>query len=129
MQILASDDAKRLAKSFRSFSSFLGDYRFINWDTLTDSDRAAMRGFEWTLLNFSLDITTKAIDVSCLTMADSLSALKEVAMHLDRVIVYSTSDRKVIGVAKDAAALATSVTLGNEDAVLESAERLLATVW
>ena len=43
MPPLTSDDALALCKSYRDLSVAIGDFRFKNWNTLSEGDRKAPR--------------------------------------------------------------------------------------
>jgi hypothetical protein len=72
---LDANQARELARSFRSVSVALGDYRFAHWDALTKSQRDTIEGAEWTLLNYSSDFVTQAVG---LTLDDAKSSLKNI---------------------------------------------------
>ncbi|HWN90382.1 MAG TPA: hypothetical protein VNQ15_03195, partial [Verrucomicrobiae bacterium] len=75
MPPLTSDDALALSKSYRDLSVAIGDFRFKNWNTLSEGDRKALEEKEWALLNASSDMVTKAVG---LTLDESAAAAKKV---------------------------------------------------
>ena len=64
MPPLTSDDALALSKSYRDLSVAIGDFRFRNWNTLSEADRKALEEKEWALLNASSDMVTKAVGLT-----------------------------------------------------------------
>ena len=58
---LTSADALALSKSFRDLSVAIGDFRFANWDALGDANRKLLENEEWSILNASSDMVTKAV--------------------------------------------------------------------
>lgn len=72
---LTAKQARDLAQSFRSVSVSLGEYRFVNWDSLTKKQRDTIEDAEWTLLNYSSDFVTQAVG---LTLDDAKGSLKNI---------------------------------------------------
>ncbi len=70
---LTADDAKELAQSFRDFSVSLGNFRFGNWNRLSEKKRKIIEDMELTLLNYSSDFITKAVG---LMLDDAQGSLK-----------------------------------------------------
>ena len=65
---LSSADAFKISRSFHDLSVAIGQYRFGNWETLSEDDRRTLEDEEWSLLNASSDMLTKAVG---LTLDDS----------------------------------------------------------
>jgi hypothetical protein len=61
---LSAEDAFELSKQFRELAINLGNYRFANWNTLTTAQRHDVEDEEWSLLNSSSDMTTKAVGLA-----------------------------------------------------------------
>src|SRR6266850_1473999 len=61
---LSSADAFKLSKAFHDLSVSIGEYRFANWNTLSDDNRRTLEDEEWSLLNASSDMITKAVGLT-----------------------------------------------------------------
>ena len=61
---LTSADAFNLSKAFHDLSVSIGEFRFANWDTLSDDNRRTLEDEEWSLLNASSDMVTKAVGLA-----------------------------------------------------------------
>src|SRR5882724_1561467 len=99
MPPLTSDDALALSKSYRDLSVAIGDFRFKNWNTLSEGDRKALEDKEWALLNASSDMVTKAVG---LTLDESDAAAKKVqgaAATAEKAVKTLKEVRKVITIA------------------------------
>jgi len=126
--IVTTVETKRIAKSFRSFCSFLGDYRYINWNSLPEEDRSSIWNAEWVLINFALDISTGAVDISIPQVKECLAIVQTAADQLELAIGHSTSNQLIVDLATEAANLANSITVGNRLGIERSVQRLLMAV-
>src|SRR6266702_4219021 len=109
MPPLTSDDALALSKSYRDLSVAIGDFRFKNWNTLSEADRKALEEKEWALLNASSDMVTKAVG---LTLDESDAAAKKVqgaAATAEKAVKTLKEVRKVITIAAAAVGLAAAI--------------------
>src|SRR5258705_5397184 len=61
---LSSADAFKLSKAFHDLSVSIGEYRFANWNTLSEENRRTLEDEEWSLLNASSDVITKAVGLT-----------------------------------------------------------------
>ncbi|WP_086930715.1 hypothetical protein [Agarilytica rhodophyticola] len=125
MTTLTPDDAREIANSLRKLSSDLGDYRFTNWNSLSEEERGRIESLEWTLLNYSSDMTATAIEIAADSIQEEVQHIKTTTQHLQNAIDRAESVRKVIGVATKAVTLAASISTGNVTAIIESSEGLL----
>ena len=122
---LTSDDAFALSKSFRDLSVSIGDFRFNNWSTLSEADRNSLEDEEWSLLNASSDMVTKAVG---LTLDESQAGIQKVqaATRSAQKAVKTLNDvRKVITVAAASVGLAAAIVSKDPGAIAKNAKAVL----
>jgi hypothetical protein len=119
---LTSADALSLSKSFRDLSVAIGDFRFANWDALGDANRKLLENEEWSILNASSDMVTKAVG---LALDESDPAAKKVQGATASALkaVKTLKDiAKVIGVATATVGLAAAVISKDPGAIAKNAK-------
>jgi hypothetical protein len=119
---LTSADALALSKSFRDLSVAIGDFRFANWDALGDANRKLLENEEWSILNASSDMVTKAVG---LALDESDPAAKKVQGATASALkaVKTLKDiAKVIGVATATVGLAAAVISKDPGAIAKNAK-------
>jgi hypothetical protein len=125
MPPLTSDDALALSKSYRDLSVAIGDFRFKNWNTLSEGDRKALEEKEWALLNASSDMVTKAVG---LTLDESAAAAKKVqgaAATAEKAVKTLKEVRKVITIAAAAVGLAAAIASKDPGAIAKNSKAVL----
>ena len=125
MPPLTSDDALALSKSYRDLSVAIGDFRFRNWNTLSEGDRKALEEKEWALLNASSDMVTKAVG---LTLDESEAAAKKVqgaAATAEKAVKTLKEVRKVITIATASVGLAAAIASKDPGAIAKNAKAVL----
>jgi hypothetical protein len=119
---LTSADALALSKSFRDLSVAIGDFRFANWDALGDANRKLLENEEWSILNASSDMVTRAVG---LALDESDPAAKKVQGATASALkaVKTLKDiSKVIGVATATVGLAAAVISKDPGAIAKNAK-------
>ena len=109
MPPLTAEDAFELSKQFRDLSINLGNYRFTNWNTLTPTQRRDLEDEEWSLLNSSSDMTTKAVGLALEESEINVQSIKSSVSKAKRSIKKLEKVTKVIKVATAAVGLAASI--------------------
>ena len=125
MPPLTSDDALALSKSYRDLSVAIGDFRFKNWNTLSEADRKALEEKEFALLNASSDMVTKAVG---LTLDESEAAAKKVqgaAATAEKAVKALKEVRKVITIAAAAVGLAAAIASKDPGAIAKNSKAVL----
>ena|SRR3989441_1968630 len=125
MPPLTSDDALALSKSYRDLSVAIGDFRFKNWNTLSEGDRKALEEKEWALLNASSDMVTKAVG---LTLDQSEATAKKVqgaAATAEKAVKTLKEVRKVITIAAAAVGLAGAIAAKDPGAIAKNSKAVL----
>jgi hypothetical protein len=119
---LTSADALALSKSFRDLSVAIGDFRFANWDALGDANRELLENEEWSILNASSDMVTKAVGLG-LDESDPAAKKVQGATASALKAVKTLKDiSKVIGVATATVGLAAAVISKDPGAIAKNAK-------
>ncbi len=119
---LTSADALSLSKSFRDLSVAIGDYRFANWDALGEANRKMLEDEEWSILNASSDMVTKAVGLA-LDESDPAAKRVQGATASALKAVKTLKDiSKVIGVATATVGLAAAVISKDPGAIAKNAK-------
>ena len=119
---LTAADALSLSKSFRDLSVAIGDFRFANWDTLGDANRKLLENEEWSILNASSDMVTKAVGLA-LDESDPAAQKVQGATASALKAVKTLKDiSKVIGVATATVGLAAAVISKDPGAIAKNAK-------
>lgn len=119
---LTSADALALSKSFRDLSVAIGDFRFANWDALGDANRKLLENEEWSILNASSDMVTKAVGLG-LDESDPAAKKVQGATASALKAVKTLKDiSKVIGIATATVGLAAAVISKDPGAIAKNAK-------
>jgi homoserine kinase len=122
---ISADDARQLASDFHDMAMGLGTYKFAQWDNLTPAQRAKLDGWQWTLMNYSSDFSTQAIQISLDDLQVSLANIKKSTAAAKSVLAKIKTINKVVGVASAAAILAAAIMSGNPGGIASAAKGLL----
>lgn len=119
---LTSADALSLSKSFRDLSVAIGDFRFAHWDALGEANRTLLEDEEWSILNASSDMVTKAVGLA-LDESDPAAQNVQGATASALKAVKTLKDiSKVIGVATATVGLAAAVISKDPGAIAKNAK-------
>jgi hypothetical protein len=119
---LTSADALSLSKSFRDLSVAIGDFRFAHWDALGEANRQLLEDEEWSILNASSDMVTKAVGLA-LDESDPAAQKVQGATATALKAVKTLKDiSKVIGVATATVGLAAAVISKDPGAIAKNAK-------
>jgi hypothetical protein len=119
---LTSADALSLSKSFRDLSVAIGDFRFAHWDALGEANRTLLEDEEWSILNASSDMVTKAVGLA-LDESDPAAQNVQGATATALKAVKTLKDiSKVIGVATATVGLAAAVISKDPGAIAKNAK-------
>jgi hypothetical protein len=119
---LTSADALSLSKSFRDLSVAIGDFRFAHWDALGEANRTLLEDEEWSILNASSDMVTKAVGLA-LDESDPAAQKVQGATATALKAVKTLKDiSKVIGVATATVGLAAAVISKDPGAIAKNAK-------
>jgi hypothetical protein len=121
MPELTAQEARRLAATFRRLSSTLGEYRFDQWDALTEEERQRIENIEWTLLNYSSDFIAEAIVITADRLEEVRPDIERSVAAINDVIGKVDDARTLITIATKASAFGAAVATGNLGAIAEAA--------
>jgi ribosome maturation protein Sdo1 len=99
---LTAQEAFDLSKQFRNFAIALGNYRFANWQSLTPTQRRDIEDEEWSLINASSDMITKAVGLALEESEASVHSIKKSVSKAKKAIKKL---QKVKGIIEIAAAM------------------------
>jgi hypothetical protein len=122
---LTAEDAFELSKQFRDLAINLGNYRFANWNTLTPTQRRDVEDEEWSLLNSSSDMTTKAVGLALEESEVNVQGIKSSVSKAKRAIKKLEKVGEVIRVATAAVGLAAAVVAKDPGAIAKNAKLVL----
>jgi len=119
---LSSADAFKISRSFHDLSVAIGQYRFGNWETLSEDNRRTLEDEEWSLLNASSDMLTKAVGLT-LDESDPTGQKVEAATNAATKAVKTLKQvGKVINVAAAAVGLAAAIVAMDPGAIAKNAK-------
>jgi hypothetical protein len=122
---LSAEDAFELSKQFRDLSINLGNYRFANWNTLTPTQRRDVEDEEWSLLNASSDMTTKAVGLALEESEINIQNIKSSVGKAKRAIKKLEKVSEVLQVATAAVGLAAAIVAKDPGAIAKNAKLVL----
>ncbi|MFY0678667.1 MAG: hypothetical protein JXR18_15425 [Neptuniibacter sp.] len=125
MSALTAEQARAIAKALRKLSSELGDFRFENWDQLNDEQRARIESLEWTLLNYSSDMTASAIEIATNNLTEPVAQIEGATAAIDEALGNINSVSSAINIATKTVTLAASIASGNVGAIKDAAQGLI----
>ena len=120
MSELTAQEARRIAATFRRLSSALGEYRFDQWDALTEEERQRIENIEWTLLNYSSDFIAQAIVITADQLEDVRPDIDRAVDAINEVTGRIGDARTLITIATKATAFGAAVATGNLGAIVEA---------
>lgn len=122
---LRSDEAYELSKAFRELAVSLGDYRYERWDELTPAQRKALEDEEWSLLNHSSDLVTKAVGLTLDEADASLAKLQNSTRKARSAVKTLKTVKQVIEMATAAVGLAAAIVSKDVGAIGKNAKALV----
>jgi hypothetical protein len=122
---LSAEDAFELSKQLRELSINLGNYRFANWNSLTPTQRRDVEDEEWSLLNASSDMITKAVGLALEESDIDIHSIKNSVVKARRAVKKLEKVSDVIKVATAAVGLAAAVVAKDPGAIAKNAKLVL----
>lgn len=117
MPKLASADARAIARDYHEIAVSLGAQRFAMWERLSRSRRAELERLEWTLLAYSSDMTTRAIELAVDDLEVVLDGIRAAVESLKSAVDHADDVRDAIRAAARAVALGAAIVTGNPAAL------------
>jgi hypothetical protein len=122
---LNAKDAFELSKQFRDLAINLGNYRFANWNILTPTQRHDLEDEEWSLLNSSSDMTTKAVGLALEESESTVQSITSSVGKAKRAIKKLEKVTQVIKVATAAVGLAAAIVAKDPGAIAKNAKLVI----
>ncbi len=119
---LSSADAFKLSRSFHDLSVAIGQYRFGNWETLSEDNRRTLEDEEWSLLNASSDMVTKAVGLNLDESDPAAKKVQGATVSALKAVKTLKDIAKVIGVATATVGLAAAVISKDPGAIAKNAK-------
>ena len=119
---LTSADALSLSKSFRDLSVAIGDFRFAHWDALSEANRKLLENEEWSILNASSDMVTKAVGLALDSSDPAAEKVQGATASALKAVKTLKDIAKVIGVATATVGLAAAVISKDPEAIAKNAK-------
>jgi hypothetical protein len=123
-----SQEAFRLARGFRELAVALGAWRFAHWDALTSEERHELEDAEWSLLNASSDMITRAVGLTLDEAEADLARLEATTAQAKAAVERLDSVRATIEVATAAVGLAAAIVARDAGAVGRNLKTLYRTM-
>lgn len=128
MSQITSQEAVDIAHTFLTASNKLGEYRFANWQTLSATERQEMENAEWTLMNYSSDLVTKAVGIALDEAESSLEALLKLTTKAGKAIKNIAEAKKIIGITTALIGLGAALATQNPGAIASALGALVTAV-
>ena len=119
---LTSADAFKLSKTFHDLSVSIGEYRFANWDTLSEDNRRTLEDEEWSLLNASSDMVTKAVGLTLDETDPTGQKIQAATTAAAKAVKTLKEVGKVISVAAAAVGLAAAIVSKDPGAIAKNSK-------
>jgi len=120
MAKISPEDARELARLYYDLAVTLGQYRFDNWNSFSNTQRNELESLEWTLLTQSSDMTTRAITIAAQDMKPALKDVSRATRNLTRAVRRISDVKKSIGFATKAIDMGSAIFTGNIEAIAKA---------
>lgn len=122
---LTAQEAFDLSKQFRNFAIALGNYRFTNWQSLTPTQRRDLEDEEWSLINASSDMITKAVGLALDESKSSIKLINKSVRKAKRAIKKLKKVSHIIDVAAAAVGLGAAIVSKDPGSIAKNAKLVL----
>ncbi|MGO1080245.1 hypothetical protein [Inquilinus sp. CA228] len=121
---LSSQDAFLLARKFHEAAADIGKRRFDDWDTLTPGQKRELEDAQWSLLNASSDMVTKAVGLVLDETQIAFAKLTGIVTEAKEVLATIEDIRKAIDVAAALVGLAAAVISRDVGAIVGNVQSI-----
>jgi ribosome maturation protein Sdo1 len=122
---LTSQEAFDLSQQFRDLAINIGNYRFANWQTLTPTQRRDIEDEEWSLINASSDMITKAVGLALDESETSVDSIKKSIKKAKSAIKKLEKVSQIITIAAAAVGLGAAIVSKDPGAIAKNAKLVL----
>jgi hypothetical protein len=128
MAKLTTEEARALAKQYYDLAHALSEFRFANWDSMSDAQRAELESLTWSLLTQSSDMTTRAIDLAGDDLKPAMKDISRATRNLVRAARRLSDVKSALNIAAKALALGSAIFTGNGIAIGRAVTAVLDTI-
>ena len=122
---LTAQEAFDLSKQFRDFAIALGNYRFTNWQSLTRTQRRDIEDEEWSLINASSDMITKAVGLALEESEASVRSIKKSVSKAKKAIKKLEKVKGIIEVASAMVGLGAAIVSKDPGSIAKNTKLVL----
>ena len=122
---LTAQEAFDLSKQFRDFTIALGNYRFANWQSLTTTQRRDIEDEEWSLINASSDMITKAVGLALEESEASVHSIKKSVSKAKKAIKKLQKVKGIIEVAAAVVGLGAAIVSKDPGSIAKNTKLVL----
>jgi hypothetical protein len=122
---LTAQEAFDLSKQFRDFAIALGNYRFANWQSLTTTQRRDIEDEEWSLINASSDMITKAVGLALEESEASVRSIKKSVSKAKKAIKKLEKVKGIIEVASAMVGLGAAIVSKDPGSIAKNTKLVL----
>ena len=122
---LTAQEAFDLSKQFRDFAIALGNYRFANWQSLTTTQRRDIEDEEWSLINASSDMITKAVGLALEESEASVQSIKKSVSKAKKAIKKLQKVKGIIEVAAAVVGLGAAIVSKDPGSIAKNTKLVL----
>lgn len=124
MADFTSKQSSEIGKFFSDFSVFLHNYRFKNWDDLTEEKRDDLNSLENRLSNFASKFYAISISISIDELKEPLEGIKNATKEGKKAIKKINNVKKAIKLAKSAVSMGVAILSKDPGKIIKSAGAL-----
>ena len=125
MSQCTAEQSREIARLFYNLSVSLGEYRFKNWDDLSEGELDNLESLESRLRNYASKFTAMAINISIDNLAEPLNQIKEATKKADDAVKKLNQIRKVITIAKKTVSLGVAIISKDPFKIVQASADLL----
>jgi ribosome maturation protein Sdo1 len=122
---LTAQEAFELSRQFRDLANTLADRRFSSWNTLTPTQRRDIEDEEWSLINSSSEMISKAVGLALDESETSIDSIKKSVKKAKSAIKKLEKVSHIITVAAAAVGLGAAIVSKDPGAIAKNAKLVL----
>ena len=128
MENLTAQEANDLGKIFLALAQSIGDFRYSNWDNLSELQKQKLSSHQWSILNSAEDIFAKSATLVMDDVKGSLIKIKNVTDKINTTLKTLKNIQKGIDIAAAAVTLGAAIISENPQAIIGALNGLVNTV-
>ena len=120
MAKLTSKQVNELANNFLALAQSIGDYRYKNYDSLTEAQNKDLRELHRRILDYSDDLYTISASLVMDDIDNSLTVLDSITKKIRKSYKSLENVQKAINIASNVVTLGASIFSLNPQAIVDS---------